>query len=67
MAIEKQREKMLSFKQQLEKHTILKYKYGKVSSEDVFNVKELLQRNSSNHMLRNKKAVFKVSKAVAKA
>ena len=52
---------MQSFKAVLEKKTIHKFKYGKQGEEDVFNVKDLLRRNISNHVLKNKKA-FVVSK-----
>ena len=59
-AIEEQRQNMLSFKEHLEKETILKFKYGKASNADSFNIKKLLSRNTSNHVKNNKKA-FKVS------
>mmetsp|Transcript_10993 Transcript_10993/g.14865 ORF Transcript_10993/g.14865 Transcript_10993/m.14865 type:complete len:91 (+) Transcript_10993:134-406(+) len=48
---------MKQMKVNLEKATIYKYKYGHYSPEKPFKVKELLIRNSSNHMLKNKKAV----------
>ena len=44
---------MLEFKAKLEKKTIRKFKYGKESSEDAFNVNMLLSRNTSNHVKQN--------------
>ena len=44
---------MLEFKAKLEKKTIRKFKYGKESSEDAFNVNMLLNRNISNHVKQN--------------
>lgn len=57
-AIDKQREQIKNFKAELEKKTIRKFQYGKATEEDSFNVKNLLQRNASNHVQRNKKAFF---------
>ena len=51
---------MLNFKEMLVKKTIKKFKYGADTSEDTFNVKQLLSRNSSNHVLSNKKSAFVV-------
>ena len=44
-------------KTKLEKNTIYRFKYGKMSPEKPFKVKELLVRNTSNHILNNKRAV----------
>ena len=44
-------------KTKLEKSTIYRFKYGKMSPEKPFKVKELLVRNTSNHILNNKRAV----------
>lgn len=44
----------------LVKKTIKKFKYGADSADDTFNVKQLLSRNSSNHVLSNKKSAFVV-------
>ena len=49
-------------KAKLEKKTIRKFKYGKESSEDVFNVKKLLNRNTSNHVKQNVENVVTNSK-----
>ena len=48
---------MRVIKAKLEKKTIYRYKYGRISPEKPFKVKELLMRNASNHVLLNKRAI----------
>ena len=52
---------MQQLRDKIEKKTILKYKYGKNTKEDSFNVKNLLNRNisSNNHIVKNRANVKK--------
>lgn len=53
---------MLKFRASLEKKTIRKFKYGQESSEDAFNIRELLSRNTSNHVKQNIEKVASLGK-----